>query len=201
MTPEQVIADYIRAWEGGLSLDPSDNGNWTGGRRGAGTLVGSKFGVTAAALAKHRNVSPIAITKQAMALLSIDEAAAIGRKGYYDANKLSRLKWNRVTASVLDFGWGAGPVRAVEKLQALIGVTADGDIGPKTIAAYDGWIAKLGEVEAAKRWGGVRDRYYQAVASNEGPNDPDARFLRGWKNRTAYFLPGHAQRWWERFAA
>lgn len=35
--------------EGGLSMDPTDPGNWTGGRAGAGLLRGTKYGISAGA--------------------------------------------------------------------------------------------------------------------------------------------------------
>ncbi len=34
--------------EGGLSLDPKDPGNWTGGKVGLGKLLGTKYGIAAA---------------------------------------------------------------------------------------------------------------------------------------------------------
>jgi lysozyme family protein len=194
MTPEQVIADYIRAWEGVLSLDPVDNGNWTGGSRGSGVLVGSKYGVTAAALAVHRKVAVSAITKPIMAGVTLEEAAAIGREAYYDKPGLDNLAWNRVTASVLDFGWGSGPRRAIEKLQAMIGAKVDGDPGPKTQAAYKAFLEKNGEEQSALKWCQTRNAYYEAICAAR----PEQRkYLNGWRNRSAYFAP--ATNWWRRW--
>lgn len=189
MTPAQTIAGFIKMWEGGLSLDKSDTGNWV-----SGVLVGSKYGVTAPALAAHRGVPVSNITSAIMAALTIEEAAAIGLQSYYLAPHLDRLAWNRVTASVLDFGWGAGPGRAVRKLQSLIGATADGLIGPKTAKAYNDFLISNGEPDAATAWGAVRNVYYDSIVAN---NPTQARFLNGWKNRTAGFLPGSL--WWNQW--
>src|SRR5689334_21475768 len=38
--------------EGGLSLMSSDPGNWTGGKVGEGNLIGTKYGISAAAYPK-----------------------------------------------------------------------------------------------------------------------------------------------------
>lgn len=195
MTPEEVIADYIAAWEGGLSLHRLDNGNWTGGKVGIGAFVGSRYGVTAAALAKHRKLPPSQITAQAMAALTPGEAAAIGCSLYYDAPGLDRLAWNRVTASVLDFGWGAGPTRAIGALQRMIGTAIDGDPGPETAAGFDRFLSLWGEAGAARRWAAVRNSYYDAIVSG---NSSQRTFLAGWKNRTAYFAPGG--NWWRRWS-
>lgn len=39
--------DRLIGHEGGYSDDPTDNGNWTGGKRGAGLLKGTKYGIGA----------------------------------------------------------------------------------------------------------------------------------------------------------
>jgi lysozyme family protein len=191
MTVRAFIADYIERWEGGLSLHKEDSGNWV-----AGKLIGSKYGVTAGALAKHRGVKPDSITAQAMAALTLDEAVDIGKALYFDAPGFAQLPWNRVTASIVDFGWGAGPGQAIKSLQRLIGVAADSKLGPATAAAYRTWFDRHGESEAAKMWGATRDSFYELIVSLKPQN---AKFLNGWKNRTAYFLP--ATPWWKGFEA
>jgi hypothetical protein len=198
ITPRIFTAGFIGTHEGGHSLHPSDNGNWTGAARGVGKLVGSKFGVTSVALAKFRGVAPASITRAAMAALTIGEAIDLGVAGYYVAPGFDRLPWDRVSASIYDFAWGAGPVRAIILLQQMLGVKADGVLGPATAATYRGWRTRLGEEEAARAWGKVRDGFYERIASNDGPNDPDRVFLKGWKNRTASFLPGTP--WWRAWA-
>lgn len=184
------IAGFIDAHEGGLSLDPADNGNYQGGKRGDGALVGSKYGVTAPALAAYRGVSPYSITAKAMADLTRDEAIKIGVSLYYEQPGFARLPWNRVTLSIVDKGWGSGPAQAIKLLQRMVGVTADGKIGPQTIAAYEAFLARHGEEGAARRWADVR------MAFDASLNQP--RFLNGWNNRTRSFLPG--TKWWAEWA-
>jgi lysozyme family protein len=186
MTPREFIEGFISTHEGGLSLDPQDSGNYTGGKRGSGALVGSKFGVTAQALAAYRGVPATSITAKQMAALTKDEAVAIGYQNYYLAPGFDKLPWNRITASIVDKGWGSGPAQAIKLMQRMIGVTADGQLGPKTVAAYRDWL----EAHQAEAWARVR------IAFDTSLNQP--RFLKGWNNRTNSFLPGTP--WWAAWA-
>jgi len=186
-TIEDFIGGFIDAHEGGLSMDPVDNGNWTGGKKGVGKLVGSKYGVTAGAVAAYRGVPTSSITAQDIANLTRDEAVNIGVKLYYEQPGFAKLPFNRVTLSIVDKGWGSGPVQAIKLLQRLIGVSDDGKIGPQTVAAYKAWLDRTGEEAAARKWADVR------IAFDTSLNQP--RFINGWNNRTRSFLPGTA--WWE----
>ena len=49
MVAENLPAALDETWghEGGLSLDPNDRGNWTGGKKGSGELRGTKYGIAA----------------------------------------------------------------------------------------------------------------------------------------------------------
>jgi len=205
LTPRNFMAGAIKTHEGLLSMHPNDNGNWFDKtrykaglpqKRGMGVLVGSKFGVTAYALANFRGVSNIAPWE--MASLTFNEAVDIAEHIYVKAPRLNLLIPNRVTLSIIDMGWGTGPVQTIKLLQRMVGTADDGKMGPATAAAYARFIEKHGEEQAARLWGAVRDAFYTQIATNEGPNDPDRVFLKGWKNRTASFLPG--TKWWKEAA-
>jgi lysozyme family protein len=206
MSSAGFIRGYITAHEGVLSLNPADNGNWydparyAAGlpqRRNMGKLVGSKFGVTAYALAAYSGRTNI--TAADIAAITLDLAVAIGTELFFHRPGFDRLAWNRVTASIVDKGWGSGPGTATRLMQRMIGVLQDGSIGPKTQDAFAAFIAAHGEDGAATIWAGVRDAFDHALATNEGPNDPDRIFYHGWLNRTASFLPG--TRWWAQWSA
>lgn len=188
----EFFRDYIATWEGGLSLDPDDAGNWFGAKGCAPALIGSKYGVTGAALAAFRDCATI--TAEDIACLTIDEAARIGMRLYYRRPHIDRLPWDPVIASLVDFGWGAGPGQAIRLLQRMIKVVDDGRIGPVTIAAYQKYIASYGVEEAARNWQAARDDFYRLIAKKRPIN---AKYLRGWLRRSGYFAPGSA--WWKRF--
>lgn len=213
MTPKQVIASFQAGFEGGLSLHPSDNGNWYDqGRymagkpqvRGQGQLVGSNRGVTAYALINYRLRTgwtldrAVKVTQADMSAIDAATAIDIGYQLYYVAPGFDKLVWNHVTASVLDKAWGSGAKRAIIMLQDMLGVPVDGNLGPKTAQAYADAIAKHGEEELAAQWADIRLQFDHQLATNDGPNDPDAAFLNGWNNRTRSFLPGTP--WWRQFS-
>ncbi|KQM88671.1 hypothetical protein ASE67_02710 [Sphingomonas sp. Leaf23] len=197
MTPHDFAKDFITRWEGKLSLDPIDNGNWTGGKQGVGALVGSNYGVTAAALAAHRKVPVATITKPVMAALTLDEAADIALAQYYRKPRLDLLPWNRVTASIFDMGWGTGPSQAIKLLQRMVGTADDGINGPATAAAYKAMLDRFGEAFVSALWWSRRYDFYDAIIKSRPAN---AKYERGWKNRSDYFTPG-GDGWWSRFAA
>lgn len=206
-TPRAFALDFIRHWEDGgstdpkrtHSLDPADNGNWTGARQGYGKLVGSHHGVTAAALALHRSIPVPSITREIMHALTIDEAADIALSLYYQAPGLDGLAWNRVTASVMDMGWGAGPTHGIQLLQRLIGAADDGAVVPdgETARRYPAWLVRRGEGAAAGDYAAERNAYYESVIAR---NPMMAKNRNGWRARSAYYTPGDRGGWWTRWS-
>lgn len=202
-TPREFIADFIKNHEGGLSLHPADNGNWFDPRRYAaglpqrrnlGRLVGSKYGVTAYALANHRGIADV--TAKMMADLTFEEAVDIGVKSYYLRPRFDMLPWDRVTAAVMDHGWLSGPETSITILQRMIGANPDGIIGRRTAEAYQEYRRRRTEEQTAEDFARARERFFDVLATNQGPNDPDKKFLRGWYNRARSFLSGTG--WWRR---
>lgn len=120
---DRAFAQTVDA-EGGLSLDPEDKGNWTGGRKGAGQLLGSKFGISAAT---YPNLN--------IAGLTLDQARGIYLKDFWNLLNLDDLP-APLGAAVFDAAVNHGPGNAVRLLQRALRVAADGEIGPITIAAY-----------------------------------------------------------------
>lgn len=109
--------------EGGYSTDPDDPGNWTGGKRGAGVLKGTKHGISAAAY-PHLDI----------ANLSIDDVQAIYQRDYWAVCSCEQLPWP-LALFVFDCAVNQGQQRAKITLQQALDVAADGDIGPVTLAA------------------------------------------------------------------
>lgn len=192
MTREEWFRDDLGAWEGGLSLDPDDRGNWYAADGAAPVLVGSRYGVTAAALARFRGCA--AIGRADMAALTLDEAVAVGERLFYREPGFARLPWDAAVASAVDFGWGAGPAQAVRRLQRLVGAAEDGCLGERTAAAYRAFVRRTGLAGAARAWCAVRGDFYRALVRQR---PADGKYLAGWLRRSASFLPGTP--WWRRF--
>jgi lysozyme family protein len=107
-------------------------------------------------------------------LVSITDAEvfAIYRRGYWNAVSADALP-SGLDLMVFDFGVNTGPGRSVRLMQETIGVDADGQIGPVTLARLGqmkvtGIIATLGQMQAA---------YYRGL-------DGFASFGDGWLART-----------------
>lgn len=184
MTPASFIRGYIQAHEGGLSLDPADTGNWHHRR-----LVGSKYGVTGDVLAAFCKVT--AVTPAQMAALTLDEAVQIGLSMFYQGPHFDLAPWDQCIASAVDMAWGAGPGQAIKLLQRMIGANDDGQMGPYTARAYRDFVANHGVDGAARAFAGVRNTFYDQIVKVRPTN---SKFLNGWRNRTASFLPGTP--WW-----
>lgn len=184
MNAKQFIRWYIDNWEGGLSLDPKDRGNWWNGQ-----LVGSQYGVTAAALSMYTKDNDITLDK--IKAISKETATAIGYEQYFIGGHLDQLPWNAVTASLLDKEWGSGIRAATRLFQGMIKAPVDGIIGSETVAAYLFFLSQNGEEKAAIIWAKTRENFDLSLHQS--------RFLKGWNNRTEGFLPG--TKFWELFHA
>lgn len=190
MTDPKTFGIYFMSrWESSKhSTDKDDPGNFF-----KGALIGSTFGVTGAALAKHRKTNSITFTD--MANLKIEEAADIFLADYYYAPNLHLLPWNRVTASIVDFGWGAGPQQSIKLLQRMLDApTVDGIITPggATIAKYTALTQSEGEVFMAGAWWTTRDCFYELIIDKDAIK---AKFEKGWDNRSFDYTP--RSDWWK----
>ena len=166
MFAENLPAALDETWghEGGLSLDPNDRGNWTGGKKGVGELKGTKYGIAAHAYPylDIRNLTRAA-------------AAQIYRQDY----------WNRVWGDELPSGpdvvtfdgaINRGPGRSIKWLQGAIGTKADGGFGPKTMAA----------VEAVTDWpAAIKRMTAKRLSFLQGLTSLFKRYGRGWTARVA----------------
>ncbi|MBN8874496.1 MAG: glycoside hydrolase family 108 protein [Rhodospirillales bacterium] len=151
----------VFAQEGGFSEDPADPGGAT------------NFGVTLATLREWRNAE---VTAADVRALTKEEATEIYRARYWLPTRCADLGPG-IDLMVFDFGVNAGPSTAVKHLQRALGVTDDGSVGPKTMAALQAATARdlLGQLAEA------RLAYYRALPTFE-------RFGRGWTNRTQQVL-------------
>lgn len=111
--------------EGGLSTNPADPGNWTGGACGKGACRGTKYGIAASA---HPNVE--------IASLTLAQAQSIYQDAYWIPVKADQLP-PPLAILVFDAAVNCGVSRAVAWLQTAACTTVDGDLGPQTLAAIE----------------------------------------------------------------
>lgn len=96
---ERAVA-FVLQQEGGLSTDPNDPGNYTGGR-----FVGTKYGISARS---YPNLD--------IANLTLDEAKEIYQRDYWQASGADKLPWP-LSLTVLDFAVNAGVGAAHQALK------------------------------------------------------------------------------------
>lgn len=127
MTPECKRAfAYLVSVEKGLSLDPNDRGNWTGGRVGVGELRGTKYGVSAAA---HPDLDIPALT--------VDQAQQLFESEYWNTCRCDEMPYP-LALCVVDDAYNHGPDLAIRTLQHTLGVPVDGKMGPQTLGKAQG---------------------------------------------------------------
>jgi lysozyme family protein len=117
--------------EGGYSNVKTDSGGPT------------KYGVTHKTLAAHRGVA--SVTADQVKALTLKEATDIYRTGYWPQSGGDLLPVG-LDYAAFDFGVNSGPARSMKVLQEVLGVPADGNAGPVTLAAverYKGGTARL----------------------------------------------------------
>jgi lysozyme family protein len=149
--------EVVLGHEGGFSDHPEDPGGAT------------NFGITHKTLAEFRGVD--SVTKEDVRNLTRDEAKEIYRARYWLPLRCNDLPPG-VDLMVFDFGVNAGIGRAARTLQACAHVTADGAIGPITLAAVRAIDPKRLIMEMAE----ARERFYWGLPTFD-------TFGRGWLRR------------------
>lgn len=109
--------------EGGYSNDPSDNGNWTGGRAGSGALVGTKYGISAPVLKVHLGRTP---TIDDMKTLTKSQSDHIYKTDYWDAIRGDEIHDDIAAAGIFDMAINAGVKNAVILAQRALMINENG---------------------------------------------------------------------------
>jgi lysozyme family protein len=154
MKPDQRFLNFFNwllQWEGTVyENDPDDPGGAT------------KFGI-------DQRSHP----RENIRNLTRERAAEIYWKTYWTAMRCHEMPL-KVGEVVGNIAVNAGPGRASKWLQTALGVVADGQIGPKTMAAFKGRDPEQLANALLER----TEQHYRSIA-----NGRLAKFLRGWLNR------------------
>jgi lysozyme family protein len=111
--------EVVLQHEGGFAHHPKDPGGAT------------KFGITRETLSRARGRSASAEDVRA---LTRPEAVTVYRGLYWDVVRADELPPG-LDLAVFDLAVNSGPVRATRMLQTVLGVAADGIVGPETLSA------------------------------------------------------------------
>lgn len=164
--------------EGGFSNDPNDKGNWTGGARGAGELMGTKYGISAKTYGNK--IREMGGSIQA---LSLSDAQQIYKSDFW-----SRLKCDMVPsvhrAPLFSCAVNCGTKRAIKWYQEALGVEVDGIMGAITIRTA---IEHPEPKEVLYAFAELWLAHYDAIVAND-TTGTQARYLKGWRNRVQHLL-------------
>lgn len=160
---EQCLAHVLRH-EGGYVDHPRDPGGAT------------NFGITRKTLAAWRGVKPWwKLSKSEVRLLKSREVASIYRARYWRRCGAPAMA-KGLDLALFDFAVNSGPARAVKALQAIVGSSRDGVVGPITVGAIRRTIAAIGARALITRLCEHRLRFLRRLSTFPV-------FGNGWKRR------------------
>ncbi|MCI2245421.1 N-acetylmuramidase [Xanthomonas sp. PPL568] len=176
MASFDLYLPQLLRFEGGFVDDPDNPGGAT------------NYGISLATF--QRDAQALlgeAPTLQALRALTVQQAAAIYKRAYWDRIGADQIASQTLAELVFDFYVDAGNV-AIELLQRILqqlGATQlviDGEMGPTTLAA----LATADAAQVYAQYRQQRIAYYQRLVA-ERP--ADAEFLAGWLRRAEWFPP------------
>lgn len=158
------LAPFILQWEGGFVNDPDD----LGGATNRGVTIG-----TYATYCKKKGYP--APTVERLKKLSDKDWTEILKTLYWDRWKADNIKSQSVANILVDWVWASG-VNGIKIPQQLLGVTVDGIVGAKTLAALNARNPKelFEEIKEA------RVQFIEDICRKRPANN---KFKKGWLNR------------------
>lgn len=160
MADYKLLKPQILKWEGGFVDDPSDKGGPT------------YKGVT---LATFRQFYGQNKTVDDLKILTDVQWDHIFKTGYWDKWRADEIKSQAVANALVDWTYHSG-VHGIKEPQKILGVTADGIVGPKTLAA----VNAMHPLELWVKIQAARHGFVENIVKNDASQ---ADFLAGWKNR------------------
>ena len=154
------------ASEGGFTDDERDNGNQLPDGRKGSTMLG----VTQFNWERHLGHK---VTHDHMRRLTPADVKPLYKKKYWDVVRADELP-SGIDYLVFDMGVNAGPGRSIKLLQAAVGVTPDGGLGPITMSAV--WAAD--PVRLIQDFSDAKEEFYRCL-------DDFPVYGTGWLNRVA----------------
>ena len=142
------------------------------------TVAGDKGGMTYAGISRRAHPEWTGWQDlDAGSKPAAERVRAFYRSNYWDRMRLDDVESQRIARTIFDFGVNAGPGTAAKLAQLVVGVTPDGAIGPKTIAALN--MADPDRFSLAYALAKIA-RYRDIVTRDRS----QSKFLLGWINRT-----------------
>lgn len=137
-------------------------------------------GVTLAAYRAYRRRHSLAApTKATLRGIAYDEWLDVLREGYWNRWRADEIASQEVAEMLVDYVWASGVV-GVKRPQRLLGVRADGIVGPATLAA----VASREPAALLARLTDDRLRWVEDIVRRR---PAQRKWLRGWRRRILMF--------------
>lgn len=155
---------FERSRRKGWANDPDDRGGAT------------QTGVTLRTFTQYRKtLGKGKPSVQELMSITYQEWRRILMMFFWDKAKAEAINDDNVAVMIIDWYWGSG-VWGLKNTQKVLGVTRDGIVGAKTLAAINGW--KNGQRDLWNALRTERIAYYKRIAVGR-----QKKFLKGWLNR------------------
>lgn len=158
--------EMVIAHEGGFTNDQRDPGNHLPDGREGCTMWGCTQKNWEAYIGKQ-------VTQDDMRALTKEDVKPLYKRDYWDAVKGDSMP-SGVDYILFDLSINAGASRAKKLLQTALGVTADGAIGPGTMAA----IQAADPAELIQKFSVAKENFYRSLPTFQ-------TYGKGWLNRVA----------------
>lgn len=164
MARSELLEPFILKWEGGFVNDPDD--------LGGATNKGITF-ATYKSFRKKKGLPQPTIAD--LKRLRRAEWKEIFQTMYWDSFRGNEIDNQNIANICVDWLWMSGKT-AIRRVQAIVGTTVDGIVGPKTIACINSKspLPLFGQIK------NDRKKYYYEICDARPANN---KFLRGWLNR------------------
>lgn len=161
-----ILAPFILSWEGGFSNHPND----TGGATNKGVTI-----ATWKAQGYDKDGDGDIDVADIKLITEEDAVKVVMKPHFWDRWKADQIRSQSVANIVVDWVWGSGK-HGITEVQKLLGVTADGIVGAKTLAALNAQDPKL----LFARIKQARVAFLQRIVKRRPSQNV---FLKGWLRR------------------
>lgn len=160
MAKSATLKPFIRSWEGGFAIVKGDRGGAT------------KWGVT---IGTFRTVYGRQKTVDDLKAMTEEQWNHIFVVYFWNKWRADDISSQSVANILVDWVWASG-TGTIKKVQKLLGVAVDGVVGPKTIAALNGYPD--GQRVLFDRIKVLRTAYINSISKGD-----QAKFKKGWTRR------------------
>lgn len=161
----EILFPFILSWEGGFVDDPDDHGGAT--NQGVTISTWRKVG--------YDKDGDADIDVDDLRLLTVDDVYhRVLKPHYWNRCRADKINSQAIANILVDWVWASG-AWAIKYTQQILGLQADGIVGPKTLAA-------INEANPETLFNDIwsrRERHFRACAAQPG----QAKFLKGWLRR------------------